>query len=152
MLLVKVKLLSDEAIIPTRAHYADAGHDLYSAEEVTVEPWNQALINTDIELIMPKNGSIYGRIAPRFGLSLRHGLDVGAGVIDTSYNGSIKVLIRNFTKNKYCVKIGDRIAQIIMTKIWSCAMEVEEADSNTNDDYNIHDNDRGAQGFGSSGI
>ena len=101
---------------------------------------------------MPKNGSIYGRIAPRSGLSLRHGLDVGAGVIDASYNGPIKVLIRNLTKNKYDVKIGDRIAQIIMTKIWSCAMEVEEADTNTNDDYNIHDNDRGAQGFGSSGI
>ena len=150
MLLIKVKLLSDKAIVPTRAHYADAGHGLYSIEEVTIEPWNQALINTDIELVMPRNGAVYGRIAPRSGLSLKHGLDIGAGVIDASYSGSIKVLIRNFTKNKYCVRRGERIAKIIMTKIWSCAMEV--VDVNIDDNIREGKDDRGTQSFGSSGI
>ena len=98
MLAVNVKLLSNKGIIPTKAHNTDAGYDLYSAEEVLVESWNQALINTDMVLDIPKNGTVYGRIAPRSGLSLKHGLDVGAGVIDASYNGPIKVLIRNLSK------------------------------------------------------
>ena len=125
MSVINVKLLSNKAKIPTKAHYTDAGFDLYSTEEVLVDSWDQALINTDIALDIPKDGSIYGRIAPRSGLSLRHGLDVGAGVIDASYSGPIKVLIRNLSDKKYIIKIGDRIAQIIMTRIYPCSMVLQ---------------------------
>lgn len=60
---------------------------------------------------MPKG--IYGRIASRSGLSVKRGIEVGAGVIDSDYTGEIKVLIYNFGTETFVINIGDRIAQLI---------------------------------------
>ena len=84
----------------------------------------------------------YGRIASRSGLSINHGLDIGAGVVDPDYRGTIKVLMRNLSNTDYEVKKGDRIAQIICEQIIKAhAKEVTE----------LKPTERGENGLGSSG-
>ena len=99
---------------------------------------------------MPKDGGVYGRIAPLSGISLAYGLDTGAGVIDASYQGPIMVLIRNHTDQDYFARKGDKIVQIIIiTRICLCAIEEDDgSDGEENDEIT----DRGTKGFGSNGV
>ena len=55
--------------------------------------------------------------APRSGLALKHGIDVGAGVVDYDYRGNVGVILFNFSDTDFEVKRGDRIAQLIIEKI-----------------------------------
>ena len=65
-------------------------------------------------MAIPKH--IYARVAPRSGLACK-GIDVSAGVIDSSYRGTVKVLLVNNSENDFTVSIGDRIAQMILERI-----------------------------------
>lgn len=85
---------------------------------------------------------MYGRVAPRSGLAVKHFLDVGAGVIDCDYRGAVGVVMFNFSDKDFQVTQGDRIAQLIIEKIAMLdVIQVEDLD----------DTDRGAGGFGSTG-
>jgi dUTP pyrophosphatase len=85
---------------------------------------------------------VYGRIAPRSGLAVKHGVQTGAGVIDPDYTGELKVILFNHGSEKFEIKKGDRIAQLILEKCETPLIdEVEE----------IKDTQRGTRGFGSSG-
>lgn len=131
---------SENATAPVRGSVYAAGFDLFSSGEVTVPAFGKALIPTDIKVRIPEG--CYGRIAPRSGLALKHFLDVGAGVIDRDYSGDLFVLIFNFGPTDYTVKIGQRVAQLILERILEPRLEeVDELDFT----------DRGASGFGSSG-
>jgi dUTP pyrophosphatase len=80
--------------------------------------------------------------APRSGLTLKNGLDVGAGVIDEDYRGNVGVILFNHSDTEFTVKAGDRIAQLILERIVTPAVEeVEDLDVT----------DRGSGGFGSTG-
>ena len=133
------KTLSETATLPCRGDPEAAGYDLYSSEATVVEPWSRKLVKTDIALEIPTG--YYGRIASRSGLASK-GKDVGAGVIDSSYRGEIKVLLINSTSEAFGVGIGDRIAQIIFEKHFSFEMNKVET---------LSASDRGANGFGSTG-
>jgi len=137
---LRVKFLSLSAHIPTRAHEGDAGYDLYSSENVIVPARGRKLIHTHICVSIPKN--TYGRVAPRSGLAVKFGLDVGAGVIDENYNGEIFVLLFNHSDADYSVKIGDRIAQLILIHIVTPEIRVVD---------NLSFTERGDGAFGSSG-
>ena len=142
---LNIKLLSPHAQLPSYAHLTDAAMDLYSAEEHIIPPRSRTLISTGIALQWygedPSN--YYLRIAPRSGLSVK-GIDVGAGVIDFSYTGIIKVLLINNTDQDYQVHIGDRIAQGILTQINRfITMTIVD---------DLEETDRDQNGFGSSGI
>ncbi|PZD35284.1 Dut, dUTPase [Pyrenophora tritici-repentis] len=63
----------------------------------------------------PKKGN--GRIAPRSGLAYKHGIDTLAGVIDADYRGPVGVILANLSDEDFSIKIGDRIAQLIVEKI-----------------------------------
>jgi dUTP pyrophosphatase len=76
-------------------------------------------------------------------LALKNFIDVGAGVIDSDYRGPIGVLLFNFDDTPFTVHRGDRIAQLIIEKIALPTITVVESLSGT---------DRGANGFGSTGI
>ncbi|KAI1561684.1 Dut dUTPase, partial [Pyrenophora tritici-repentis] len=58
-----------------------------------------------------------GRIAPRSGLAYKHGIDTLAGVIDADYRGPVGVILANLSDEDFSIKIGDRIAQLIVEKI-----------------------------------
>ncbi|KAI9320695.1 dUTPase-like protein [Dichotomocladium elegans] len=135
-----VKRLSSKARLPTRGSSGAAGYDLYSAANVAIPAMGKAVIPTDLSLAIPQG--CYGRVAPRSGLASKHFIDTGAGVIDEDYRGPLGVLLFNFSTEEYQVNEGDRIAQLILERIYTPeVIEVDELDNT----------ERGAGGFGSTG-
>jgi dUTP pyrophosphatase len=138
---MKIKLLDKNAKVPFRANPTDAGSDLCSIENVKIFPLERKAISTGISVEIPEG--YYGRIAPRSGLAYKNGIDVLAGVIDSSYRGQIKVILFNTDKDKFFeIKSGDRIAQLIIEDHFNLEFEVVDELSYT---------DRGEGGFGSTG-
>lgn len=85
-----------------------------------------------------------GRIAPRSGLASKHHIDTGAGVIDADYRGEVKVLLFNHSVVGFGVGVGDRVAQLIVERIFTPDVVVVEGDL----DASV----RGGGGFGSTGL
>ena len=139
--MIKIKLLNDAAKIPTKAHKSDAGWDLYASyTSQPVYPHKRRLVSTDISIAIPDG--YCGLIWPRSGLSVKKGIDVLAGVIDSGYRGEIKVCLLNTSDQIVHIHPGDRIAQLIIQKVEDVKfLEVD----------NLGDTDRGEGGFGSSG-
>ena len=73
---------------PTRVTSGSAGYDLHSSKETVIAPHIRQLVATGIAITVP--AGTYGRIAPRSGTSVKHSIDVGAGVIDEDYTGEVK--------------------------------------------------------------
>lgn len=110
---IHIKLLSENAKVPTQGTPFSAGYDLYAAEAAVVPRLGRKLIKTNVSMAIPMNH--YGRIAPRSGLAYKNGIDVLAGVIDSDYRGDIGVILYNTDNNiDFEVKTGDKIAQIII--------------------------------------
>ncbi|KAK8815596.1 hypothetical protein WA538_004722 [Blastocystis sp. DL] len=136
-----IKKLSDNATTPMRGSPNAAGYDLFSAADIVVPAHQKALVPTDLSVAIPKN--CYGRVAPRSGLALKKFIDVGAGVIDCDYRGPLGIVLFNFADTDFEVKKGDRVAQLILERI--CMAPIVEVDS-------LDETERGAGGFGSTGI
>jgi dUTP pyrophosphatase len=75
-------------------------------------------------------------------MAYKHGIDVFAGVIDSSYRGDIGVILYNSQYNDYKLQKGDRIAQIVFQKVEDFDLQLVN---------NLDDTNRGSGGFGSSG-
>ena len=133
------------AKLPKRGSPYSAGLDLSSCEHVIIEPGSWKLVSTGLRTAVPKDS--YARIAPRSGLAANHGICVGGGVVDADYRGVIKVILFNhFQHSSFEVKIGDRIAQLIIEKIYM--MEPIVVKSLEGDETTV----RGVGGFGSTGV
>jgi dUTP pyrophosphatase len=139
----KVFLDSPLATIPLRADNGSAGYDLTSIEDVTVLSGERKLVSTGLIIEIPNN--TYARIAPRSGLSCK-GIDIGAGVVDSTYRGIVKVLFINNSSSNYEIKVGNRIAQLILERI-----ETPEIIQIYDKDELLQTN-RNDGGFGSTGI
>ena len=138
---IQVERRSEHAKMPTRGSARAAGWDLYASAEATIAPKGRALVPTDIAIAVPEG--CYGRIAPRSGLAVQHGIDVFAGVVDSDYRGTVGVVLFNAGDEPFKVAQGDRIAQLIMEQIDTRALvEVDTLD----------DTARAAGGFGSTGV
>ena len=137
---LRVKLLSPKATIPTKGTALAAGYDLSSAQQLTIPVNGRALVQTDISLSVPKG--TYGRIAPRSGLAVKHGITTGAGVIDADYTGPIGIVLFNHGDQDFPIREGDRIAQLILEQVANKpVIQVQELTQTT----------RGDRGFGSTG-
>jgi len=107
---------------------------------VRIEPGGRAAVRTGLAAAIP--AGFYGRVAPRSGLAVRHGIDVLAGVVDSDYRGEILCALVNLGGEPFEVEPGARVAQLIVEAVatpepaW--AEELEETA-------------RGAGGFGSTG-
>jgi dUTP pyrophosphatase len=142
---LNVKKLVPHAIIPARATPGAAGYDLYSSDAYVIIPGHRVVVSTGVSIELPPG--TYGRIAPRSGLAVKHGLDVGAGVIDADYQGEIKVVLFNLdTRHPFIIKPGYRIAQLILEN--HTIAEVHEVPSENTNLVSV----RGEEGFGSTGI
>jgi dUTP pyrophosphatase len=137
---LKVLRLNDDSILPSRGTKHSAGLDLFSPLSIDVSPMERMLIKLNISIELP-NGT-YGHILPRSGLSLKNGIHIGAGVIDSDYRGNVGVLLFNLSNEVFHVNKGDRIAQMVIKRYES--LDVEEIFSNT-------ETERGNGGFGSTG-
>ena len=138
---MKVKLLNKDGKLPTYADDGAIGMDLYAAEDATIWPFMQKMVSTGIAVELPDK--VYFRVAPRSGLAYKNSIHVMAGVVDPSYRGEIKIILRNFGFWPFKIKKGDRIAQgILENAIISYPFWVET----------LSDSKRGKAGFGSTGV
>ena len=129
-----------KACTPVRSSTDAAGLDLFAVKEVVISPGDRARVETGIQLAIPRG--YYGRIAPRSGLALKHGIDVSAGVLDADYRGSVAVILFNHGSEEVKIHPNDRIAQLIIEKI-ACLQPLEVA--------SLEETERSSNGFGSTG-
>lgn len=139
--MLMVKRLTDTAKIPARATECSAGLDLYADESITIMPHNkQEWVKTGIAIKLDPYH--YGCISPRSGLASKM-ITVDAGIIDSDYTGPLKVLMINRGICAYRVHAGDRIAQLVIVPVARPELTIMDA---------LPVTERGANGFGSSGV
>ena len=140
---IKVKKLSEKAILPSIAHPGDAGMDLFSIENKILESGRSYLVKTGISIQLPKNTE--AQIRPRSGLALKHtiALTNTPGTIDEGYRGEIGVIMINHGRENFEITEGMKIAQMVIKPIY----EVKITEVN-----DLSDTSRGEGGFGSTGI
>ncbi|MCA1592481.1 MAG: dUTP diphosphatase, partial [Acidobacteria bacterium] len=136
---LEFRRLHTAARLPTRGSEFAAGLDLYSVERVTILAGARAVVRTGLSVAIPHG--FYGRIAPRSGLAVRHGLDTLAGVIDSDYRGEILCALVNHGAEALELEAGERVAQLIIEAI--ATPEPVWADD-------LDETNRGAGGFGST--
>lgn len=169
---LQIKLLSENATLPTRNHSTDAGFDIYAAETITLEPQEKALIATDIAVNIPKG--YVGLLTSRSGVSSKTHLVVETGKIDSGFQGHMKINIKNdsqalpanyvadyymdikgnevpcsqpvleYKQNTYVINKGDKLAQLVIVPIVTPELQVVDEFSEVTE--------RGEKGFGSSGF
>ena len=144
------KKLNDNAVLPIRGTEQSAGLDLSACieEPIVIHPHEVKLIPTGLSASLElndKNQSAMLMLCARSGLAAKHGIGLanGVGIIDLDYRGEIKAPLVNQSETPFTVEPGMRIAQLIAVPVW--LPEVVEADVLT-------ETDRGAGGFGSTGI
>jgi len=139
-----VARLRDDAVLPAQAYVGDAGLDLAACERAELEPGERAVVGTGVAVAIPDGYA--GLVLPRSGLAARHGLTIvnTPGLIDSGYRGELKVILLNTdAREPFVVEPGMRIAQLVLVEAASVRLlEVDE----------LPESERGAAGFGSSGV
>lgn len=129
-----------EAKLPQKNHADDAGWDLFSVEDKIIPANGKCVVNIGLKLAYLEPG-YWIRVASRSGLSFKNGILAHPGVVDNGYRGDLGVLLYNHDSTDHQVRVGDRIAQIVIH--FNVDLDVEWG--------NIEDTERGSKGFGSSG-
>ncbi len=144
MLDLPIKALNDKAVIPQNAYNGDAGYDLHATASLTLAPFERTLVPTGLAVQIPYGYA--GFVLPRSGLALKQGLSIvnAPGLIDSNYRGELKVIVINLdAQEPITIEEGDRIAQFVIMKVENINFKpVAE----------LEDSERGAGGFGSSGV
>lgn len=143
--ILKIKLLTENAVVPTVGSKNAAGLDLYAYIEegdIIVEPFTTVKINTGIAVEIPDG--YFGGVYARSGLATKQGLRPSncVGVIDSDYRGEVMVALYNDSNKPRTVVNGDRIAQLIIQPYLNVEIDIVDELSET---------DRGNGGFGSTG-
>ena len=147
---MKIKVQLDPgAFMPTKAHDTDAGFDLYLKENIPLCIGIYNLINTGVHFAIPAGWE--GQIRPRSSSSIRY-IDVAFGTIDSGYTGSVGIYVKYMPSDYYLskhgspllLKKGERIAQIVFNQVPNVNLELG--------DVTGLQTERGANGFGSSGV
>ena len=132
------------AKLPTIKTSKSAGYDLFSVDEGAILPHSHSLVKTGISMKIPDG--YCGQIWSRSGLSVKHGIETGAGVIDSDYSGEIGVVLHNHSDMVFTYEKGMRIAQILIVPI--ITPDISECEDIT---QHHKDEERGDGGFGSTG-
>ena len=126
---ISFKKFSSLGRVPTKATPGSACFDIYSSAEVRLRPGETKQIPLDIGFKFSKK--LCCRIYPRSGLSLLPTF-IGGGVVDSDYRGNISVILTNFASFDVEIKVGDKIAQIMFTKLAEVFFEeIEDFSDNT---------------------
>lgn len=136
---LKVKKLENFVDLKQR-EFGNAGIDLYAAEEGILLGGQRVAVSVGISTSF--NPEYYMRVAPRSGLAVKNGIDVLAGVIDSSYRGEWKVVLHNTSNMTFSFNKGDRIAQAIPERISIDDFQFVEE---------LNETSRSSNGFGSTG-
>ena len=149
-----IKPIHKDAIVPCYAHPTDAGADLFSIEDTTIEPMTATAIRTGLEIALPQGTE--GQIRPRSGNSLngvncylpyeeiecKMYIQVVLGTVDENFRGEIKIITFNPYDIPVTVPKGTKLAQMVINKVERPTIEIVEELDKT---------DRGNNGFGSTG-
>lgn len=173
VLTVGFKRLTEDAVIPTKAHVTDSGFDLVANEDVIIEPGETAVVPTGIAVQLPPGYE--AQVRPRSGVTAKTKLRIQLGTIDNEFTGNIGVIVDNianrlensgttprlrnlkgkteflnstfdhsyFEKQSYIIRKGDRIAQLVVQQL----PEVQAVEITE-----IGTSNRGDKGFGSTGV
>jgi dUTP pyrophosphatase len=121
-----------------------AGMDLFAAvdEDLTIQPQEAVLVPTGLAVAIPEG--FEGQVRARSGLAVAHGLAVinAPGTIDSDYRGEIKVALINLGKNPFTIQRGDRIAQMIINRVYRVKWDLKES---------LEETERNEGGFGHTG-
>ena len=141
---IKVKKLTETAVMPTRGSSEAAGYDLYAdlAEPAVIPPHETRMIETGLAMEIPKG--YFGAIFARSGLALKESLRPAncVGVVDSDYRGPFMIAVHNDGETERVITHGTRIAQMVVIPYLS--VDFEEAEE-------LDETERGAGGFGSTG-
>jgi dUTP pyrophosphatase len=143
---IQIELLTEDAVFPEYAYPTDSGFDLYSTEEVKLTPFGRALVPTGLKLSFDIGYEI--QVRPKSGLALKQGITVlnTPGTVDSGYNGEIMVIVFNTNQTEFTIPKGMKIAQAVLCPVINGKyVNLQLVDK-------IEDKDRGANGFGSTGI
>ncbi len=137
---VKVKA-EDEKLQLKYNHETDACFDLRSNADMIIPAKGMGTVPTGISLSIPDGYMV--QIKGRSGLAAKKGIQPGAGVIDSDYTGEIGVVLFNHSDEDFNIEKYDRVAQAELRPVYRAKfIEIDEHE----------DTDRGAKGFGSSGV
>ncbi|NLT50292.1 MAG: dUTP diphosphatase [Ignavibacteria bacterium] len=144
---LKIKRLSDkfaDVELPGYATHGSAGMDIRAAVEndFIIQAGKAALLPTDLSVEIPYGYEL--QVRPRSGLAVKNNIGVlnSPGTIDSDYRGEVKIILMNFGTEDFVIKRGDRIAQLVLAKVYKAEIEVT-------DELNI--TGRGTGGFGHTG-
>lgn len=134
----------DDALMPTYGHESDAGLDLRTSVDFTLDPGQYKTIPCGISIAIPVGYA--GLVIPRSGLASKHGIGIvnSPGLIDSGYRGEVAVILVNHDAHEaFEAKAGDRIAQLLLVEAPHVNLEPSET---------LQSSDRGNAGFGSTGV
>ena len=144
MIKIQIKKLSSSVSTPKYATLGSSGMDIAAHIEnnIIINPGEKVLVSTGLSMAVPKGYEV--QIRPRSGLAAKNNITVlnSPGTIDADYRGEIKVILINLGKEKFVVKNGERIAQMVVCPVDQANLdEVKE----------LSDTARGSDGFGPTG-
>jgi dUTP pyrophosphatase len=141
---VLITRLDPSVPLPSYAKGGDAGADIVSRIDITLQPGERALVPTGISIALP-DGYV-ALVHPRSGLAVKHGVTMvnAPGTVDAGYRGELQcIMINHDPKESITFHKGDRIAQLVIQKVERAQfIEVE----------NLPGSGRGTGGFGSTGV
>jgi dUTP pyrophosphatase len=144
---IKVKRLNgnySDIPLPSYSTTGSSGMDIRAAieDELIIEPGQVILVPTNLSVEIPAGYEI--QVRPRSGLAAKYGIGVlnSPGTIDSDYRGEVKIILINFSKEQFKISRGDRIAQIVVSKVY--IGNIIESDD-------LNSSSRGSGGFGHTG-
>ena len=144
---IKFKRLSEEfnnIPLPSYSTSGSAGMDIRAAikKPVNLNPMEVEMITTNLSVEIPEGFEI--QVRPRSGLAAKHGIGIlnSPGTIDSDYRGEVKIILINFSKEEFIIQPGERIAQLILSKVYKARLEETEE---------LNNSKRGEGGFGHTG-
>ena len=141
---IQIKKLSNSVSTPKYETPGSSGMDVaaHIEDNIIINPGEKFLVSTGFSIAIPKGYEV--QIRPRSGLAAKRSITVlnTPGTIDVDYRGEIKVILINLGKEKFIVKNGERIAQMVVCPVVQANLEEVE---------DLPDTERGSGGFGSTG-
>jgi len=140
---VLITRLDDSIPLPAYGRPGDAGADICTRIDVTIEPGERALVPTGLSIALPQGFAAF--VHPRSGLSIKHGVSMvnTPGTVDAAYRGELQIILINHDLREAISFVkGDRIAQLVIQRVEHATFV--EVDS-------LPGTERGAGGFGSTG-
>ena len=153
MIDIKVKILSPNAVVPKYAHPTDTGFDLYTSEDLVLDPKCTGIAKTGLAFELPTGWGIMLR--NRSGITVKGcpvitlnshktvPVTVFIGTLDEDYRGEIGIMVRNDSEQSILIPAGTKLAQGVLEKVHQATFTLVEELSNTT---------RGNGGFGSTGV